>query len=96
MKLEQRIERLEDAHRALAAQHLALLGVSRLMLPLMGADPVLLRESLRAVRDTNIALMQEHKHDDEFQADVQHWLDVLSSEILAGADKCQRRPSRPD
>lgn len=93
MNIEQRLDQLENAHRALAAQHLALLTVCRVMLPLIDANFSLLRELLQTVHDTNTALMDEHGHDHEFQAQVQHWIDVLSSEISAGADKRFRRPN---
>ena len=93
MNIDERLTRLEDAHRALAAQHLALHTVCRMMLPLIGAKPALLREIMQSIYDTSTALMQEHGRDDEFQADVQHWLDVLSGDILAGANKYRGRPT---
>lgn len=94
MTLTERIDKLEDAHRALAAQHLALQSVCRVMLPLIGANPALLRKLLQTIYDTSTALMQAHAHDDEFQAEVQHWLDVLSGEIFAAANKYHRRPNQ--
>lgn len=95
MKLKERIERLEDAHRALHAQHLALDTIARLMLPLIDADPASLRGMLLVAYDTSSALMQEHGHDAEFQAAVRHHIDILSSAILEAADKRGQRPSNP-
>ena len=94
MTLAERIDKLEDAHRALAAQHLALDTIARLMLPLIDADPALLRGMFLVAYDTSTALMQEHGHDAEFQSDVRRRLDLLSDAILEAADKRHRRPSQ--
>lgn len=95
MNLNERLTRLEDAHRALAAEHIALDIISSAMLPLIDVDPALLRVMFLTIYDTMTELMQEHAHDDEFQADVRRRLDMLSSAILVVADKRERRPNKP-
>lgn len=93
MKLEERLDRLEEAHRALAAQHTALQLTCRMMLPLIAADPQTVRVRLLAAHGTNNDMMEQHRFDPEYQQDVRHWLDVLSGEILAAADTPQGRRS---
>lgn len=93
MTIEARLARLEDAHRALAAQHTALQITCRMMLPMIMADPATMRTRLLAAYDTNNQLMGEHGFDDAYQAEVRHWLDVLAGEIVAAAHTHPPRPS---
>jgi len=79
-----RLTNLENAHRALAAQHTAPLEVCRVLLPLIPAATSSIQSALVAAYDHCNAHMDESQMDDEFQAMLRKWLDVLSSEVLAG------------
>ena len=79
-----RLARLETAHRALAAQHTALLEVCRVLLPLIPAPAASVQRALVAAYDHCNAHMDEGQMDDEFQARLRKWLDTLSAEVLAG------------
>lgn len=79
-----RLAKLETAHRALAAQHAALLEVCRVLLPLIPAPAESVQRALVAAYDHCNAHMDEGGMDDEFQAMLRKWLDVLSAEVLAG------------
>lgn len=79
-----RLTQLEDAHRALAAQHTALLEVCRAILPLIPAPPALVQEALVEVHDRCYAGMVAAGMDADYQASVQRWLDVLSDALIAG------------
>lgn len=79
-----RLTQLKDAHRALAAQHTALLEVCRAILPLIPAPPALVQQALVDVYDRSNARMDEGAMDAEYQAGVRKWLDVLSGELMAG------------
>jgi len=90
MTIEERLNQLEDAHRALAAQHTALLETCKYMLPLINADPGVMRTTLLALYDGSNQHMSHAGHDAEFQRGVREWLDVLSAAILAVEDKRDR------
>ena len=79
-----RLARLETAHRALAAQHTALLEVCRVLLPLIPAPAASVQHALVTAYDHCNAHMDEDRMDEEFQAMLRKWLDVLSAEVLAG------------
>lgn len=83
MTIEDRLEQLEDAHRALAAQHTALLETCKYMLPLIQADPATLRSTLVAIYDSSNRHMAD-SYDADFRRDVRLWIDVLSAAIAAG------------
>ena len=87
MTIEERLNQLEDAHRTLAAQHTALLETCKYVLPLISADPAILRTTLLALYDRSNQHMSDAGHDEEFQIVVREWLDVLSAAILAVEDK---------
>jgi len=95
MTLEDRIDRLEDAHRALAAQHTALMQVCRVMLPLIAADPAMVSRMLLAAYDSSNEHMDTDGMDDEYQALLREAIDLLSEPILAAANIRARRPSEP-
>lgn len=76
----ERLNRLEDAHRALAAQHTALLETCKYMLPLISADPAILRSTLVMIYDSSNRKMAEG-YDDDFRSDVRHWIDILCTGI---------------
>jgi len=79
-----RLNELETAHRALAAQHTALLEVCRVLLPLIPAPLTSVQAALVAAYDHCNEHMERGQMDDEFQARLRKWLDVLSTEVLAG------------
>lgn len=79
-----RLAKLETAHRALAAQHTALLEVCRVLLPLIPAPRPSIQQALLAAYDHCNAHMDAGQMDDEFQATLRRWLDTLSAEVLAG------------
>jgi hypothetical protein len=79
-----RLTNLENAHRALAAQHAALLEVCRVLLPLIPAPQSLVQQALVAAYDHCNTHMDEGQMDDEFQTRLRKWLNVLSTEVLAG------------
>lgn len=86
LNAEQRLDRLEDAHRALAAQHTALLQVCRAMLPLIPANHALARMVLVVARDTTIEHMDTSNMDPAYQAMQREAFDLLLNPILAAAD----------
>lgn len=99
MKIEQRIKRLEDAHRALAAQHTALMAICRVILPLIETDPALVKHQLVTAYDIYSEHMDNSGQDAEYQADVRAGIDLLSKPILAAANIRQRaldNPGSPD
>jgi hypothetical protein len=83
-----RLTQLEDAHRALAAQHTALLEVCRAILPLIPAPPALVQQALVEVYDrTNVGMAQSGM-DSAYQADVRRWLDALSADMTTEHHSC--------
>jgi hypothetical protein len=79
-----KLKHLEDAHRALAAQHTALMEICRVMLPLIPLAPGLIQQALVQVYDRSNASMDAGGMDAEYQASVRKWLDILSDEIRPG------------
>ena len=98
MELIERIEQLETAHRALSAQHMALKTICEIMLPLIDADPAYTRSALTIAYDTLSALMQEHRQDDEYQAEVRRRFDAMADPIDAAANNrtLRRNPGESD
>ena len=94
MSTEKRLDALENAHLTLLAQHTALIEICKIMLPFISADPAYLRSALTVAYDTIGKLMEENGQDEEYQADVRRWFDVLSRGVLDGANK-HRRPRNP-
>jgi len=90
--IKERLDALEDAHRALTAQHTALIEVFKLIAPLMNMNRALMRPMLTIPYDTVGELMQADGQDAEYQAAVRHWLDVLSARVLE--DKSDDHPNR--
>lgn len=84
MTIEERLDALEDAHRALSAQHTALLNICRVIFPVIPIPSELARSQLTLVYDMNNRQMEEHGFDDEYSDAVRRWIDVLSSAILSG------------
>ena len=79
-----RLDQLETAHRALAAQHTALLEVCRVLLPLIPAPITSIQKALVSAYDHCNEHMDAGGMDDEFQAMLRKWLDILSAEVVAG------------
>lgn len=99
MNIEQRLERLEDAHRALAAQHTALMSICRVIMPLIEADPTTVKRLLTTAYDAYGEHMSNSGQDAEYQADVRAGIDLLSKPILVAANIRQRaldNPGSPD
>lgn len=68
-ELAGRLDRLEDAHRALAAQHTALLEAVKFML-----DRSALRARIPRLRNTLDRLMDDHGQDADYQHQVRQTL----------------------
>ena len=88
--LEAQLDTLQHAHRALSAQHTALMETFKLI----GRD--LLPDATRLARltvlhDTVSALMEEHGQDADYQAEVLHWLDVLAGALVGASNTPPRR-----
>jgi len=90
-----RLDSLEDAHRALAAEHVALLQICRAMLPLIDFDPAVVRKLLLAVYDTSSEHMDTRGHDAQYQQDVRDAIDLLSEPILAAANMREQKGHGP-
>lgn len=76
-KLAEELDELRTAHRALAAQHLALITAFRCVMPVI-CRPHHVAPALQIGGTTTDALMAEQGYDQEFQADVRAWLAVLA------------------
>lgn len=88
-----RLTRLEDAHRALAAQHAALMEFVRAILPLISLPPEQLQQALVRVYDSSNASMDYSVMDAEYQATVGKWMHVLSAAATEGCTSPgQRKP----
>ena len=96
MNIEERIDELQDAHRALAAQHTALMAICRVMLPLISGDSATVRRLLLSAYDIYSEHMEDADQDDEYQADVRAGIDLLSRAILVGVDIRDRRQTPPE
>lgn len=79
-----RLTRLEEAHRALAAQHTALLETCRALLPLISATPEVLQQVLAETYTRSNLQMAKAAMDDEYQTSIRKWLAILFADVLAG------------
>lgn len=86
-----RLTQLEDAHRALAAQHVALLELCRAILPLMSFPAKELGQALAEVTDRTNKHMAAAAMDAEYQTEVRKWLNVLSEAASAGCKSSGQR-----
>lgn len=86
-----RLTQLEDAHRALAAQHTALMEFVRAILPLIPLPPQKLQQALVHVYDSSNSSMDAAVMDAEYQSEIRKWLDVLSGAACAGRTPSERR-----
>lgn len=96
MNIKQRLEILEDAHRALAAQHTALMAICRVILPLIDTHPELVKRQLVTAYDVYSEHMDNSGQDAEYQADVRAGIDLLSRPILLAANIRQRAMDDPE
>ena len=75
-----RLVQLETAHRALAAQHTALIELIRALLPLLPVSSLVLE---RAVEETvRRCSAGTENMDPAFQAAVQKWVSILAADAL--------------
>jgi hypothetical protein len=82
MKLEQRIDALEDAHRALAARHEALMQICKVMLPIsLTAHQPMVRRLLTSCYDITGEHMDKHSMDD-YQEMVRAAMDEIFAMLL--------------
>lgn len=82
MNIIERLERLESAHRALAARHEALMVISRMFLPFINVSPSSKQQLTTKAYDVINELMEAHGHDIEYQELVREAIDELSKTIL--------------
>lgn len=85
-ELEKQIDALTDAHRALSAEHMGLMAVCRVMLPLIPARPAMRRRLLTSAYDTYSAHMQSAGQDAEYQRMVRDAIDMVSASVMAAED----------
>lgn len=87
-----RLTQLEDAHRALAAQHTALMEFLLAILPLIPLPAEQLQQALVRVYDSSNAHMDDGVMDAEYQVEVRKWLNILSDAAGEGTSRPQRTP----
>lgn len=95
MELEERLTRLEQAHRDLSAQHLALMTVFRSVAPIIKRSGDV-RTSLLVAYDTTNKMMEEQGFDADYQAEVRCWMDVLAESFAAEDKSLLRKSERGD
>ena len=83
MNIIERLERLESAHRAMAAQHIALLSISKMFIPFINVSPCSMQQLTTKMYDVLNEQMDEQKHDLEFQEMVRDEIDELIVQILS-------------
>ena len=82
MDTEDRLEAIEDNLHALAAQHIALMEICKVILPFVRLSQRDMEKALTIAYDAAATRMEEEEHSSAFQADARHWLDYLSSQLL--------------
>jgi hypothetical protein len=82
MKATERLERLENAHRALAAKHEALHACCRVMLPFVKVENSVKQRLMTSAYDAINEHMDKAKHDDEYQQLVRGAFDEIADSIL--------------
>jgi hypothetical protein len=80
--LEQRLDRLEAAHRALGARHEGLMMVCRVMLPFIVLSQDVKKRQMLLAYDALTAHMESKGHDEEYQRAARAAIDELSNTIL--------------
>jgi hypothetical protein len=95
MKLAERLDKLEDAHRALSARHDALFQICKVTLPIaLSSNGAMVRRLLTSCYDITTEHMDKDGKDDEYQSMVHAAMDELSN-VLVYADTHPRRQT-PD
>ncbi len=84
MTITERVNQLEDAHRALHARHEALAIMCRMTLPFMIGSSSAKQALTTRAYDVMNELMESHALDDEFQAHARKAMDELTKNILVG------------
>lgn len=79
--LDQRLEQLVDAHRALAARHEGLMMSCRVLLPLIQIAPSLKQRLMTSAYDALTMHMDAANFDDEFQQTARTAIDEVFSTI---------------
>lgn len=92
MEIEERMEKIEDAHRAMAAQHMALQQICLVMLPLISAPEPLIRNVLLLAYDNLTECMDNNGIDGIYQQDARAKIDALIAVILGAANTHDRAP----
>lgn len=82
MDTEERLEAIEDNLHALAAQHIALMEICKVILPFVRLSQGDMEKALTIAYDAAATRMEAEEHSTAFQADARHWLDYLSSQLL--------------
>lgn len=85
MSLNVRLNTLENAHRALAARHEALLTCCRVMLPFIKVESSVKQRLMTSAYDAINAHMDMAMHDDEYQQLVRSAFDEIAGSILVSA-----------
>lgn len=82
--IDEEIEALTNAHRALAARHEALFQVCKVMFAMINADCALKERLLTTVYDATSDHMDTANFDADYQERVRAAIDELGAVILAG------------
>lgn len=83
MNIEQRLDALEDAHRALAARNEALLQICKVILPIAAySNQPMVRRLLTSCYDITTDHMNNHGMDDDYQTMVRETMDEISNVLL--------------
>jgi hypothetical protein len=80
--LEQRLDRLEAAHRALHARHEGLMIVCRVMLPFIDAPQAVKQKMMLLAYDALTQHMEKTGCDDEFQQVAREAIDEIANTVL--------------
>lgn len=83
-ELEQRVEQLVEAHRALAARCEALMQVSKVMLAVIPGDEAMKSKLLLSAYDATNTHMDNAGFDEQQQAAIRRSMDEMARVILAG------------
>lgn len=84
MDIRERLDTLEAAHRALLAQHTALMTICQIILPIVPCDRSILQRLTKAAYEGCAKEMDALGHDAEHQENVLDWIEKLSSILLSG------------
>lgn len=83
MKLDERMEAIEHAHRALNARHEALFQICKVMLPIaLSSNAKMVRRLLTSCYDITSEHMDKHGMDEEYQSMVRAEMDELAKVLI--------------